>query len=129
MTWTDSDFAQIIDDFWNVRASSCPDDGSPLSVRFERTGKTYSLLARCPECGKDEAVGPEHDPEKETFRKWTEEECARVEGAEIGVHPAPCPVCGAPIDAHPFALDTVGQHIVYDCFRCGNSHSRVRRLR
>src|SRR4051812_4334140 len=84
---------ELVHQFWTNRKACCPHDGTELDCHLYSNKGGYLLVLACNTCGKKTQATRFSDPQRISFRPWTEEEVAGLVKAHGEDESPSCPVC------------------------------------
>jgi C4-type Zn-finger protein len=124
MAWTKGQCESVFEDFWRAGQSQCPIDGAVFSLQLSPfLDGDYMVTGVCRRCGEGIQMNRSQDPQRHTFRQWTDAERASLVDNHFAHRSSRCPVCESRLNAQeaPYFGGTI---VAVRCVRCGNLHEQ-----
>ena len=122
LPWTLEQRDAIFEDYWRNGSSTCHEDDAAITFHLKKLGDNqYLLSATCPRCGEKMQMSRDYDPQRESFRSWTDDERKELMGRYLQKESTQCPVCESSLEtsSSPY-LD--GSTVSIHCRRCGEKY-------
>lgn len=120
MAWTEEQRNEVFENFWNDRATKCPNERCRAVIQptLTKTDDDYILQAACPAGCGSLSMSREDDPFRTSFREWSGDDKADLLNFHFQGRISWCPVDRATVTSKNDPYDG-GNIVTVQCVRCG----------